>query len=74
MRSEKHGALTEDELALKATTLAENFYKHLASLKDQVQFITIENTDPPTSIEGLANITTFTGLDGNDRYGLLARR
>jgi len=74
MRSEKHGALTEDELALKATTLAENFYKHLASLKDQVQFIIIENTDPPASIDGLANITTFTGLDGNDRYGLLARR
>jgi predicted nuclease with TOPRIM domain len=74
MRSEKHGALTEDEIALKATTLAENFYKHLASLKDQVQFIIIENIDPPATIDGLANITTFTGLDGNDRYGLLARR
>lgn len=48
--------------------------KHLASLKDQVQFIIIENTDPPTSIEELAKITTFTGLDGNDRYGLLSRR
>lgn len=74
MRSEKHGALTEDELALKATTLANNFYKHLASLEDQVQFIIIENTDPPAGLDSLASITTFTGLDGNDRYGLLARR
>lgn len=73
MRSEKHGALTEDELALKATSLAENFYKHLASLQRQVQFIVIENTDPPATIDGLAKITTFTGLDGNGRYGLLSR-
>lgn len=44
MRSEKHGALKEDEIALKVSTLAESFY--LANLKDQVQFVIIENILP----------------------------
>lgn len=69
----RHGELSEDEAALKATNLAEYFYKHLASLKNEVQFIVIENSDPPTSIRDLAQIETFTGLGGNGRFGLLAR-
>ncbi len=69
----KHGELSEDEAALKATSLAEHFYKHLASLKNEVQFIVIENSDPPVTIRDLAQIETFTGLEGNGRFGLLAR-
>lgn len=69
----RHGDLSEDEAELKATKLAEHFYKHLASLKDHVQVIVIENSDPPSAIDGLARIETFTGSQGNGRSGLLAR-
>lgn len=68
----RYGDLTEDEVKLKATTLAEHFYKHLASLKDHVQVIVIENSDPPSAVEALARIETFTGNQGSGRSGLLA--
>lgn len=70
----RHGELSEDEAELKATNLAEHFYRHLASLKDEVQIIVIENADPPIAIRNLARIETFTGLRGNGRFGLLGRR
>jgi hypothetical protein len=69
----KHGDLSEDEAALKATSVAENFYRHLASLKDEVQIIVLENSDPPAAIRSLANIETFTHLDESGRFGLLNR-
>jgi hypothetical protein len=69
----RHGDLSEDEAVLKATNVAQNFYKHLASLKNEVQIIVIENSDPPAAIRHLARIETFTGLEGNGRFGLLAR-
>ena len=69
----KHGDLSDDEKALKATSLAEKFYKHLASLEEKLQVIVIENSDPPAAIEDLAYIEVFTGLVGDGRYGLLAR-
>jgi hypothetical protein len=72
--SSRHGALADDEAALKATSLAEHFYRHLAGLKAEVQFIVIENSDPPNAIQRLARIETFTGLESNGRFGLLARR
>jgi hypothetical protein len=70
----KHGELTQDELALKASSLAEHFYKHLASLKEQLQIIVIENSDPPRAIQPFARIEIFTGQPGEGRFGLLARR
>ncbi|KXS55448.1 MAG: hypothetical protein AWU57_117 [Marinobacter sp. T13-3] len=69
----RYGELSDDEKDLKKTGLAEHFYKHLASLKDKVQFIVIENSDPPTDIRDFAHIETFSGLEGNGRFGLLAR-
>ncbi|KAA0020253.1 hypothetical protein F0A16_00080 [Salinicola corii] len=69
----RYGELSEDEKVLKKTGLAEHFYKHLSSLKDKVQFIVIENSDPPTAIRNVARIETFSGLEGNGRFGLLAR-
>jgi len=69
----RHGDLSEDEAKLKGTVLAEHFYKHLASLKDHVQIIVIENSDPPSAIGDLARIETFTGSQGDGRVGLLAR-
>lgn len=70
----RHGELAADEAALKATSLAEHFYRHLAGLSSEVQFIVIENSDPPAAIQSIARIETFTGLEGNGRFGLLARR
>lgn len=69
----KYGELSQDEQALKASSLAEHFYKHLASLKEQVQIIVIENSDPPEAIGSLARIEVFTGQPGEGRFGLLAR-
>jgi len=69
----KYGELSSDEAALKATSLAEHFYKHLASLAAHVQVIVIENSDPPSAITELARIETFTGKLGNGRAGLLAK-
>jgi hypothetical protein len=71
--SSRHGELSADEAQLKTTSVAENFYKHLSSLQDKVQFIVIENTDPPTAIRDLARIETFTGVDGSGRFGLLGK-
>lgn len=71
--SSRHGELSADEAQLKSTSVAENFYKHLSSLQDQVQFIVIENTDPPAAIRDLARIQTFTGVEGNGRFGLLRK-
>ena len=70
----KHGDLSDDEKALKATSLAEKFYKHLAGLEKKLQVIVIENSDPPAAIEDLAHIEVFTGLVGDRRYGLLGRQ
>jgi hypothetical protein len=69
----RHGDLSKDEQALKASSLAEHFYKHLASLKELVQVIVIENSDPPQAIRRLARIEAFTGQSGEGRFGLLAR-
>ncbi len=70
----KHGDLSDDEEAIKATSLAEYFYKHLASLKAHAQIIVLENSEPPPLIQPLARIETFTHRDGTGRFGLLARR
>lgn len=68
----RHGDLSEDERALKASSLAEKFYRHLASLEGKLQVIVLENSDPPAEVEDLASIDVFTGVQGDGRYGLLA--
>lgn len=71
----RHGDLAPDEAALKATNLSEHFYKHLASLRADVQIIVIENADPPAGMDkGLARVETFTANPSDGRYGLLERR
>lgn len=69
----KYGELSEDERALAASSLAEKFYEHLASLEGKLQVIVLENADPPPGIENLAFVETFTGVSGYGRYGLLAQ-
>jgi len=68
----RYGELAPDEKVLKATSLAEHFYEHLASLKEYVQVIVIENSDPPEAIRPLAHIEVFTRQPGDGRYGFLA--
>lgn len=68
----RHGDLAQDEQTLKASSLAEHFYKHLASLIEHVQVIVIENSDPPLAIRPLARIEVFTGQPSEGRFGLLA--
>ncbi|QHE89209.1 hypothetical protein [Hydrogenophaga sp. BPS33] len=68
----RHGELSEDEKALKSSSLAEKFYRHLASLEGKLQVIVLENADPPAEIEDLAFIEVFTGVPGDGRHGLLA--
>jgi prefoldin subunit 5 len=72
--SSRHGELSQDEEVLKATSLAEHFYNHLASLENDVQFVIIENSDPPNAIRDVARVETFTRAEGNGRYGLLAKK
>ncbi|RUU85081.1 hypothetical protein EOB59_33020 [Mesorhizobium sp. M7A.F.Ca.MR.176.00.0.0] len=69
----KHGELSADEEELKKTSLATHFYEHLAGLKNLAQIIIIENSDPPNGIRPLAKIETFTGVDGEGRYGLFPK-
>lgn len=66
----KHGALSEDEKALAATSLHENFYRHLVSLKDRAQFIILENSDPPAHLIPALKAHFFTGDEGTGRLGL----
>lgn len=69
LKNARHGDLAADEEALKATSLREHFYTHLASLGDKAQFIILENVDPPADLS-IATTTLFTGELGNDRFGL----
>lgn len=69
----KYGELSPDEAALKATSLAEHFYKYLSDLAEHLQVIVIENSDPPPGIDRIARIETFTGDPANGRAGLLAK-
>ncbi len=69
----KYGELTAEEVELKASSLKEYFYAHLASLRDKAQFIILENIDPPADIAA-ATTTVFTGELDNGRFGLFPPR
>lgn len=70
----RYGGLSQDEQAIKASSLAKHFYTHLASLKEKVQIIVIENSDPPLGVDRFAHIELFTRHPSEGRFGLLARR
>lgn len=69
VKSKKGGALEDDEKVIAASPVGENFFRHLASLADSVQFIVLDNIDPPTGIEALAKAELFTGNVDEGRYG-----
>lgn len=68
----KHGDLSDDEKPPKETSLAEKFYKHLASLAEKLQVTVIENSYRPAAIEGLAYFEVFTRLSATDVMGFLS--
>ncbi len=69
LKHPKHGELSADEKVIKATSLDERFYAHLASLSDLGQIVVLENSDPPASALALAHVTVFTGEEDNGRFG-----
>jgi hypothetical protein len=67
----KDGPLTEDEQALRNTSLKDFFFEHLSRNSDKGQFVVIENIDLPLHIDDLASVETFTGHPASGRSGLL---
>jgi hypothetical protein len=66
----KEGALSDDEKVLAASPVRQNFFRHLASLEGQAQFIVLDNIDPPPKIEQWADTELFTGTKGGPgRFG-----
>jgi predicted nuclease with TOPRIM domain len=70
LKHPRFGALEADEIALRDSGVAEHFYSHLASLRDIGQFVVIENSDPPPSVQQLKSVHVFTGEPGIGRFGL----
>jgi hypothetical protein len=70
LRNPRHGELSDDEAALKATSLHDAFYRHLVSIRGQAQILILENADPPKDQRSDMNVITFTGETGNGRFGL----
>jgi hypothetical protein len=67
----KDGPLTEDEQALRNTSLKDFFFEHLSRNSDKGQFVVIENIDLSLHIDDLASVETFTGHPASGRSGLL---
>lgn len=70
MAMPRHGELEADEETLKATSLDQRFYQHLASLAGIGQIIVLENSTPPRDVETYAKVTAFTkSKNPGQRYG-----
>jgi predicted nuclease with TOPRIM domain len=65
----RYGALEPEEITIRQTGLAEHFYAHLASLRSIGQFVILENSNPPSSVQDIAKIEVFTGRDNVGRFG-----
>jgi hypothetical protein len=64
------GDLASDEAALKATSLKDHFFGHLAASASEGQFIVVENVDLPADIAHTALVETFAGDVTSGRAGL----
>jgi hypothetical protein len=74
LKNPKHGALAEDEEALRSTTLNEYFYEYLGGLKGFGQVVILENADPPPSVVKFARVETFTAQSEVGRFGFFPPR
>lgn len=57
----------EDDL--RGTDLNSQFYAQLQGLNADGQVIIVENSDPPTTVQLLPQVTKFIGKDGEERFG-----
>lgn len=69
----KLGELSSDEKELAKTKISYHFLSFLHKIRDQGQFIIVENIDIPTSLKGSIGIDTFYGENATfgQRKGLL---
>ena len=58
---------------LSETNLNGNFYRYLLQLKSDRQVIVVENTDPPSDVELGDRVEHFSGMDGDERFGLFPK-
>ncbi len=66
----RHGPLDEDEELVGQTKLKHDFYEYLLRTCADVQYLIIENDEPPIFLGASAKVTTFAGEDGvGDRRG-----
>ncbi|GLR88202.1 hypothetical protein [Bradyrhizobium iriomotense] len=62
----RHGELSEDEKAIKASGVKERFFVYLKEKSAEAQFIIIENDPPPDSAADYATIYSFVGNEGEE--------
>ncbi len=67
----KEGELSDDERVLAHSPLKKHFFEHLISLKNEGQFLIMENVDPPSFVLEKANVVVFSGQKNSKRAGLL---
>lgn len=72
VKSKKGGALEDDEKVIAASPVREHFFRHLASLSETIQFLVLDNIDPPAGIEQLAKMELFTGNVEEGRFGFFS--
>jgi hypothetical protein len=67
----RHGALSEDEKAVKASGVKDHFFAYLKAKSASAQFVIIENDPPPAAVGAYATIHSFVGDEGEEgRKGL----
>jgi hypothetical protein len=62
----RHGELSEDEKAIKASGVKERFFVYLKEKSAEAQFIIIENDPPPAAVADYATIYAFVGNEGEE--------
>lgn len=61
-------------LAVTIDDLASSSFRHSRWTGRDLRVMVIQNFQLPASARLVAYVATFTGEEGNERYGLLARR
>lgn len=62
----RHGALSDDEKAVKASGVKDHFFAYLKEKSDAAQFVIIENDSPPAEVEAYAKVYAFVGNEGEE--------
>jgi hypothetical protein len=62
----RHGALSDDEKAVKASGVKDHFFAYLKEKSDAAQFVIIENDPPPAEVDAYAKVYAFVGNEGEE--------